>query len=102
MNDLIKEIWAKQINEHFERNTKLLKSLAQERQREELSKMNKRIVEAREQIKEMTAEELAEILVAFENKVDQQETIIKNQKEQIEVLDKIKDLIAEEYGLYEW
>ena len=102
MNELIQKVWAKKITEQLERNTKILSSLTQERQREELAKMNKRIVEARDQIKEMTIEELAEILVAFENKVDEQEKAIKRQDEQIKNLDKIKDIIVEEYGLYEY
>ena len=102
MNELIQKVWAKKITEQLERNTKILSSLTQERQREELVKMNKRIVEARDQIKEMTIEELAEILVAFENKVDEQEKAIKRQDEQIKNLDKIKDIIVEEYGLYEY
>ena len=102
MNNFIEEVWKKTITEHFEKQTKFLEHLNQERLKKESVKINKRISEAREQIKNMTTEELAEILVAFENKVDEQENTIKNLKESLESLDKIKDIIISEYRLEEY
>lgn len=102
MNNIISEVWKKAITENLEKQTKFLEHLNQERLKKESVKINKRISEAREQIKNMTTEELAEILVAFENKVDEQEKTIKNLKESIKSLDKIKDIIISEYGLEEY
>ena len=102
MNNFTQEIWRKKLTETLEAQTEFLKQLNQERLRKEAAKINKRILEAREQIKNMTAEELAEILVAFENKTDEQENIIKDLKKSIKSLDKIKNIIIREYGLEEY
>ena len=102
MKDLQNEIWSKVIQERFEKQTEMLTTLNKIRLVEETEKINKQIIKAREEIKKLSTEQLAEILVAFENKTDEQEKIIKNLEESLQSLEKIRDIIISEYGLEEY
>lgn len=102
MNSFVEEVWKRTITENLEKQAKFLEHLNHERLKKESVKINKRISEAREQIKNMTTEELAEVLVAFENKTDEQENTIKSLKESLKSLDKIKNIIISEYRLEEY
>ena len=102
MKDLQNKIWSKAIQENLEAQMEILNSVRSLRLIEETEKMNQQIIKAREEIKNLSVEELAEILVAFENKTDEQERIIKNLKESLQSLEKIRDIIISEYGLEEY
>ena len=102
MNNLSNEIWNKAIQERFEAQTEMLITLSKLRRLEEMTKENEQITKAKEEIEKLSTDELAEILVALENKTQKQEKRIKNLEESLESLEKIRDIIISEYGLDEY
>lgn len=102
MKELQNEIWNKAIQERFEEQTEMLITLSRLRKLEEMTKENEQIKKAKEEIEKLSTEELAEILVALENKTKKQEKIIKNLEESLQSLEKIRDIIISEYGIDEY
>lgn len=102
MNDLVKDLWSKKLNEHLENQMAIFDSLNAIRRTEEALKMNEKILQVREKIKNTSVEELAEILVALEERIIDHEKTIEYQREKIQSLDKIRDIIQSEYGLTDY
>lgn len=103
MNELTNEIWKKHIQNWLDKSMKVHQFWSEQLAEENALKLNQQIAECREEVENLTTNEIADIIVTATNENERLRKLLKEQKEELleetKALEQIKNIIIEKYNL---
>lgn len=93
------EFWKKQIEDMLKKEIHFLESEKQKKAQEEFKKNNKELLEIKNNIENMSKNEIAQVILSITRQLDEKDKYIESIKPDLECLDKIKNEIIEKFNL---